>query len=63
MNPEKMQPCAKYSDSRSPERLPARLVKGNYRCHKASIKYIDLPEGSYNGNYPPENVLELGCSL
>ena len=31
-----------------------------YRAHyKASIRYINLLEGSYNGNYPPENVLEL----
>ena len=29
-------------------------VKG----HKASIRYIDLLEGSYNGDYPPENVLD-----
>ena len=25
---------------------------------KASIRYIDLLKGSYNDNYPPENVLE-----
>ena len=23
--------------------------------YKASIRYIDLLSGSYNGNYPPEN--------
>ena len=27
--------------------------------YKASIRCIDLLEGSYNGNYPPENVLDL----
>ena len=26
--------------------------------HKASRRYMDLLEGSCNGNYPPENVLE-----
>ena len=47
-------------------RKPA-FMKGNYRWgvwgiqgfYKASIKYIDLLYGSYNGDYPPENVLEL----
>ena len=24
------------------------------------MRYIDLPLGSYNGNYPPENVLDRG---
>ena len=27
--------------------------------YRASIGYIDLLSGSYNGNYPPENVLKL----
>ena len=26
--------------------------------YKASIRYIDLLLGFYNGNYPPENALE-----
>ena len=30
--------------------------------HKASIRYVDLLEGFYNGNYPPENVLDAFCS-
>ena len=36
-----------------------RVQKGFY---KASIMYIDLQKGSYNGNYPPENVLDMGRS-
>ena len=27
--------------------------------YKASIRYIDLLYGSCNGNYPPENVLDI----
>ena len=27
--------------------------------YKASIRYIDLLQGSYSGNYPPENVLDI----
>ena len=34
-----------------------------YGFYGASIRYIDLLEGSYNGNYSPENVLRsLGAS-
>ena len=38
-------------------------VKGNYRWgfwgfFRASTRYIDLPSSSYNGNYPPVQVLE-----
>ena len=46
----------------------ALLTKGNYRWedlgfYKASIRYIDLLYGSYNGNYPPGIVLDLTESL
>ena len=33
-----------------------------YGFYKASIRYIDLLQGSYIGNYPPGNVQEL-CTL
>ena len=31
---------------------------GSLGYYKASIGYIDLLQGSYNGSYPPDNVLE-----
>ena len=31
---------------------------GEFRVYRASARYIDLLSSSYNGNYPPENVLE-----
>ena len=32
---------------------------GEFMLYRASnIKYIDLLQGSYSGDYPPENVLE-----
>ena len=27
---------------------------GEFRVYRASIRHIDLLQGSYNGNYPPE---------
>ena len=35
---------------------------GEFRVYRASIRYIDLLEGSYNGSYPPENVLDEGAA-
>ena len=38
---------------------------GEFRVFRASTKllwYIELLYGSYNGNYPPENVLDLWYS-
>ena len=32
---------------------------GEFRVYRASIRYIDLQKISYNGNYPPENVLDI----
>ena len=31
---------------------------GEFRVYRASKRYVDLLYGSYNGSYPPENVLE-----
>ena len=34
------------------------ITGGEFRVYRASRRYIDLLQGSYNGNYPPENVLD-----
>ena len=36
-------------------------VMQDFYHQPASIRYIDLLKGSYNSNYPPENVLDEGA--
>ena len=38
--------------------LKSSLANPKFRVDRASIRYIDLLYGSYNGKYAPESILD-----